>query len=133
MDNFENAAQNEAQMPELIKNAVHIIETNYTFLYGVESIAEQLQVTKYHLIREFTRYLGVSPGNYLKETRMQKAASLLCCEDYSIDVVASMVGYEGANYFCKVFKSFYGVSPGKYRALNRHAPAKPEGIGIYFV
>jgi AraC-like DNA-binding protein len=133
MGNIENMDNQGSQIPQLVKDAMEIIQTKYTYLYGVESVSDQLQVTKHHLIREFTKYVGISPGNYLKEVRMKKAASLLTGGDYSIDIIASMVGYEGANYFCKVFKSYYSISPGKYRAQNQPSCAETEQTDIYYM
>ena len=90
------------------------IRQNYAGLYGVDELARQLGVSKSHLVRVFTAQMGIGPGQYLIQTRVDAAKVLLAQRDYSLDVVASLCGFSGANYLCKVFKSI----PGKRRACS---------------
>ena len=69
-----------------------------------------------HLIRVFTAAVGVSPGRYLTSVRIQAAMKLLLHREYSLDVVASLCGFSGANYLCRVFKKETGQTPAQWRA-----------------
>ena len=104
--------------PPLVRQAISIIREEYAFLAGVEELAQMLEVTKPHLIRTFTKATGMSPGKYLVQVKMENACLMLQNRDYSIDMIASMVGYSGANYFCRVFRQHTGESPGEYRARH---------------
>jgi len=125
-ENQYDLSRNNEEMhyPELIGNAIELIHINYAELYGVEEVAEELAVSKCHLVRTFTAAVGVPPGKYLTEVRLETAKKLLLSKDYPVEIVATLSGFSGANYFCKVFKKYMGVSPLAYK--NKFRPQEPE-------
>lgn len=105
----------------LVAGAVSLIQENYAEVYGVEELADTLMVSKSHLIRSFTAALGISPGRYLTTVRLENAKSHLLRGEYSLEVIANLCGFSGANYFCKVFKKEMGETPASWRSH-----AKPQ-------
>lgn len=101
--------------PELVHAAMALIEEQYPYLFGVEDVAEALGVSKHHLIRQFTRAVGTSPGKYLAGTRIHHAKLLLKDPEYGVGIVGQLVGYANGNYFGKVFRLHTGMSPGEFR------------------
>lgn len=85
-------------------------------LYGVEELSEQLGVSKCHLVRAFSAAMGISPGRYLVQTRIEAAKLLLLEQDYNLELTASLCGFSGANYLCRVFKRETGMTPAQWRA-----------------
>ncbi len=120
-----NADAAAPALPPLVAAAVEDIRRNYGGLYGVEELSERLGVSKSHLVRTFHAAMEVSPGRYLTQVRLDAACRLLLHREYSLDVIASLCGFSGANYLCRVFKKEYGVSPMAWRAAawERAAPA----------
>ena len=53
---------------------------------------------------------------YLNEYRVKVADTLLANTEKSISDIAEMCGFESTNYFCRRYKIFYGISPGKRRS-----------------
>ena len=106
------------------------IHENYAGLYGVEELSERLGVSKSHLVRAFHAAVGVSPGKYLTRVRLDAAKRLLLHREYSLDVIASLCGFSGANYLCRVFRRETGVSPAAWRAaaLAENGPRLPASI-----
>ena len=104
-------------LPPLVAAAIEDIRRNYAGLYGVEELSERLGVSKSHLVRAFTAALGVSPGRYLTSVRIEAAMRLLLHREYTLDVIASLCGFSGANYLCRVFKKTTGQSPTQWRAM----------------
>ena len=102
----------------LVGAAVAAIRQNYAGLYGVEELSQQLGVSKEHLVRVFHRQMGQTPGQYLTAVRLEAARQLLLRREYTLEVVASLCGFSGANYFCRVFKKEMGMSPQTYRRLH---------------
>ena len=90
-------------------------------LYGVEELSERLGVSKSHLVRTFTAAVGVPPGRYLTTVRIEAAMRLLLHREYTLDVIASLCGFSGANYLCRVFKKETGHSPAQWRAMAGQA------------
>ena len=112
-------------LPPLVTAAIEDIRRNYAGLYGVEELSERLGVSKSHLVRAFTAALGVSPGRYLTSVRIEAAMRLLLHREYTLDVIASLCGFSGANYLCRVFKKTTGQSPTQWRAMAGRS-ALPE-------
>ena len=108
-------------LPPLVQAAIADIRANYAGLYGVEELSERLGVSKSHLVRTFTAAIGVPPGKYLTTVRVEAAQRLLLHREYTLDVVASLCGFSGANYLCRVFKKETGQSPAQWRAMAGHA------------
>lgn len=107
----------------LVQEAAACMREEYAFLEGVDGLAERLGVSKSHLIRMFSDDMGVSPGKYLQAVRLENAKLLLEARDYSLDLIANLCGFSGANYFCKVFRRAEGITPGEYRASHMRPPA----------
>lgn len=55
----------------------------------------------------------MSPNDYLKTLRMNKAGELLR-SGIQISEVAARVGFTSSSYFAKCFKVQYGVTPKEY-------------------
>ena len=108
-------------LPPLVQAAIEDIRANYAGLYGVEELSERLGVSKSHLVRTFTAAIGIPPGRYLTRVRVEAAQRLLLHREYTLDVVASLCGFSGANYLCRVFKKETGQSPAQWRAMTGRA------------
>lgn len=109
------------RLPPLVADAVLAIRQNYASLYGVEELSAQLCVSKSHLVRVFSAAMGMGPGQYLTAVRIDAAKALLARRDYPLEVVATLCGFSGANYLCKVFKKHTGLTPAAFRAQNADA------------
>ncbi|MBO4283190.1 MAG: helix-turn-helix transcriptional regulator [Clostridia bacterium] len=64
-----------------------------------------------HVFKEVT---GFSPNVYLTKIRIERAKPLLRDEGMTVRECAESVGFDDANYFCRVFRKETGVSPKKY-------------------
>ncbi|AVQ44888.1 helix-turn-helix domain-containing protein [Clostridium botulinum] len=63
----------------------------------------------------FRQYFGTTPYQYLKDLRMNAALTLLLNTDDNIASIAKELGYKNSGHFSGIFKSYYGVTPNKYR------------------
>jgi AraC-like DNA-binding protein len=107
--------QNESNYPKKIKKICQYIDAHYAEPLSLEQIAEQNFISKYYLSREFKKYTGQTPIDYLRSVRMSQAKILLTSTDLSITDVAQRVGFEYTNYFQSVFKKYEGITPLHYR------------------
>ncbi|QIM63072.1 histidine kinase [Pasteurellaceae bacterium Orientalotternb1] len=83
--------------------------------WNMESLAELCAMSRASFIRLFKQKTAYLPGRFLTDLRMQKANLLLKKSSQSILAVALAVGYQSETYFSKTFKTYYGVSPAKFR------------------
>ena len=65
--------------------------------------------------RIFKSYVGHSPTEYINKYRIEKAAELFLCDSNSVTSVASAVGIDDPNYFTRLFKRFFNMSPREYK------------------
>lgn len=120
MDQFQFLSNhNYSSYVSLVQDAVSIIESDHAYLYGIDDLADRLEVTKHHLIRVFTAGTGISPGKYLVNVRMHHAKIMLQSgEDTPLEIVAGACGYSCANYFSKAFKKQTGLTPLEYAKVS---------------
>ncbi len=106
----------QKERSELVQDARDIIHNKYPYLAGSTDIADLLQVSAPHLIREFSREMGISPTRYLVNYKLEQGKKLLGTQHLYVDTVANLVGFSCGNYFAKVFKKAYGLTPSQYVA-----------------
>ena len=69
--------------------------------------------------RSFRSAMGTSPMKYILNIRIRNAQTLLETTDYSISVIASLVGYDNPMYFSRLFRKAKGITPSRYRKIFR--------------
>lgn len=82
---------------------------------NVDIIASQFGLGRTNFYRKVRELTGMSPNDYLRKCRMTKAGELLQNTELSISDVCVQVGIPDAQYFSRVFKAHYGVTPSLYR------------------
>ena len=95
--------------------AKNYIARNYPEKLHLEDIAEYLNVSKYHFSRVFHASTGFSFRDYLCIYRLNKAKQFLLDEKGSIGEIGEKCGFDNGNYFAKVFKKHFSLSPGTFR------------------
>ena len=73
-----------------------------------------LSQSRFHAL--FKQTFGCPPHEFVKRKRLEVAAGLLSCSDLQIGEVGQKAGWPDPFNFSRVFKSFFGVSPRRYRA-----------------
>jgi len=91
------------------------IHDNLSRNLSVDEMAVLMHLSRSHFTRLFTGKTGVSPRKYLEELRMKTAISLLQNETLQIKEAAGRLGIRDENYFCRIFKKYYGFSPGIFQ------------------
>lgn len=99
----------------LIQKACEYIENNLDKDISLEQLASQLGVSSFYLSKLFKEETGNNYISYVTELRLEKARKLLGNDTLIIKEITSMVGYNDQNYFSKLFKNKFGVSPSEYR------------------
>ena len=81
--------------------------------FSIDTLAEQMNMSRSNFYRKIKALSGMSPNDYLKALRMNKAAELIQ-GGTRISEVAAQVGFTSSSYFAKCFKAQYGVLPKEY-------------------
>ena len=95
------------------------IESNYMYDIKITDIAEEYFISIHYLSRCFRVVTGRSPKQYLTNTRIAHAKSLLVHTTMPVKDIAFKCGFNDINNFIRSFKEFTGSSPHKYRSASR--------------
>lgn len=83
--------------------------------FTIAGLSRRLGYSRSHFSRLFHSASGQSPQSYILDMRLQFAARLIETSRRSVKETAVDSGFSDPNYFCRVFRRKYGVSPGEYR------------------
>lgn len=81
--------------------------------FSIDTLSEQMNMSRSNFYRKIKALSGMSPNDYLKTLRMNRAAELIM-SGTRISEVAAQVGFTSSSYFAKCFKAQYGVLPKEY-------------------
>lgn len=120
------ATENEEKLPQVVETALKILQQDFAFLDGIGDLAQRLEVSQEYLTRTFRDHVGMTPGKYLNQVRIEHAKLLLRQADHNIAFVADACGFANGNYFARVFRSMVGVSPSAYAKENTGESGLPH-------
>ena len=106
------------QYTDEIEIIVQYIKNNYQQKISMQYLADVIHISQKYLYKKFIKIYGVSPQQYLIDTRIHAAEKLLRTTNYKIKEIAASVGYTSQLDFSNIFKKKTGVSPKEYRMLN---------------
>jgi AraC-like DNA-binding protein len=98
--------------------ALEIINSEYTQPLRPKDIAERIGVSAAHLSHELQRRTGRSPTEWIMQTRIEAAKSLLLTTRHAIATVAEAVGYADVSQLNRTFRQLTGTSPAAWRRAN---------------
>lgn len=95
------------------------IQENYMKEITLSTIAKDFHQTPQNIAKLFKNQYHMTVVNFILKIRMERACELLKKEDWNITQIGEMTGYEDANYFCRVFRKYFGITPMQYRKKSR--------------
>ncbi len=100
---------------QLVGRVITLISYDLTADLSLRNIASILNVNGSYLSATFKRECGETLTGYVNRKRIENAANILSYSDKQIQHVAEECGIMDLNYFIKIFKKHYGVTPTQYR------------------
>jgi AraC-like DNA-binding protein len=94
------------------------IETHYFEEIGYREFCDTARMSESYLCQAFQRIVGIPPATYLNEVRLQHARRLIVDESLSIKQAARTVGIRDQNYFARMFRKRFGMSPSQCKASS---------------
>lgn len=102
------------RIKDIVLKAQEIVDRDFCLQLTLQDLAVRVNVSSYYLSRLFGEELGMSFTEYLTKLRMEKALQLLA-EGYLVKDCCYTVGYNDPNYFSRIFRRYYGLTPTEYR------------------
>ncbi len=100
---------------ELIAEIKLWILNNIQKSFKICDICTRFSINKNQLYSLWRRYYGTTVGKYILDKRMKLSKQLLLNTERKISNICCDVGISDYNYFTKVFKKYYGITPRDYR------------------
>lgn len=101
-----------------IQQAFSYINEHFAEKISLEDVAEASSLSRTYLSRYFKKMTGQTLFNYIQQTRIKYASYLLQTGQTSITQIALDCGFDSVSYFNRIFKKYYGITPGQYRKKN---------------
>jgi AraC-like DNA-binding protein len=109
---------NQTSLSSVCLEVKKYIEENFRQELTLNDLANLVYVSPYHLAHVFKEEVGLPPIQYMIHCRIEEAKRLLEHSNLSVREIASVIGYENANYFNLLFKKVIGSPPGKFRRMK---------------
>lgn len=124
------------------KQVLDLLQEYYTKHYQVFSVKEIIQKTNQYILANLEKNLslevlanraflnpayfstlykqetGINISTYVQDARLDQSVKLLIETNLKIKDIGEMSGYPHTQYFTKVFKERYGITPNRYRKRN---------------
>ena len=100
---------------EKIKSLMIYIHEHFQENITIDHLSNACHLSRRTCFRLFQEKLHMSPVEYIRDYRLQRARRLLLETDHSVTAIAQFCGLGSSSYFGKVFREHFGCSPVQYR------------------
>ena len=98
-----------------VNHALELIRRRACEGLRVEDLVRQLRVPLRTFELQFSRIVGHSLGEEIRNVRLERAKELLTTTDLSLTRIAGLIGYATSAYFTRFFRKHTGLLPSVYR------------------
>jgi len=111
-----------------VDRARQFLDAHHDRAVGSKELEAITSLDRFALARHFRARLGTSPYRYLVMRRLDRARSLLRAGHSLVDA-ALACGFADQSHLTRQFRSAYGLTPGRWRAMHVEAPAAARRRG----
>jgi AraC-like DNA-binding protein len=95
------------------------IDRHYAEALTVNDLADRAGLSSFHFIRAFRGAFDVTPHQYLRARRLDRAKELLVTTAYPVTEICDQIGFQSLGSFSSLFRRLTGEPPAEYRAKRR--------------
>lgn len=106
-------------IPDYIRQIVRLIDKNFKSGLPLSYFEEFTHRSRYHILKEFKKYIGVTIHEYIITARISYAKELLKYSDLPVSEIAFEAGMNNVTHFINLFKAREGATPLAYRKAWR--------------
>lgn len=104
----------------LIRKAINTVDFNLQKPLALSIIAKECNANASYLSAQFKREKGMTVTDYINQKRLEHAVQLLSRPGVYIQQAAEKSGFLDVNYFSRIFKRRYGITPREFREIAYH-------------
>jgi AraC-like DNA-binding protein len=105
----------------VVSRAIAWLREHYDQVIRIEDLAAEVSMSVSSLNRHFRAATSMSPLQYQKQIRLQRARARLLADPGDIAGTGHAVGYTSASQFTREYRRLFGAPPGQDAARLRHA------------
>ena len=103
---------------QLIDEIENFIDNHIGEEITVERLCNEFKISRTRLYEIMKKYVGEGVASFIKNKRLAKAKLLIRTTDLKIPEISYAAGFSDYNYFLRVFKKEFGISPKKFQAMS---------------
>ena len=112
----EVSTTNLSRDDEFIVELRKLLENNLSESdFNVKKLSSDLNISTTHLYRKLKTLTGLSPVEFIRTFKLQKACELLSNSNLSIKEIGFSLGFNNMSYFVKCFREQFNVTPSSFR------------------
>lgn len=105
----------ERKVPQWVYMLRDYLRANFINELNLKTISRVVDLHPVYLSREFSRYFGVTMGDYIRKLKVENAVLLLREPGLSLTEIGYQSGFADQSHFIRCFKNLFGSTPGEYR------------------
>lgn len=103
--------------PHVLK-ILRYIDEHITEKMSLKSISNEIGLTKEYTAYIFKKQTNKTITNYINERKMLLAKELMLRNKVSLNDLSAYLGYENYNYFSRLFKRHFDITPTNFKIKN---------------
>jgi transcriptional regulator GlxA family with amidase domain len=105
-------------MDSRVSRVIELMSEDMTRGRSTGEFARAVNLSASRLAYLFKKETSLTPRQFLKSIRLDRAASLLQTSFLTVKQIMAEVGWQDATHFQRDFRKAFSVSPGQYRRLT---------------
>ncbi len=119
-DGPQSLFQVSQKSPPKMEVVRHHLENAVSGGMDLDTLSDELLISKDYLRHAFKKEYGISPMQYLIQRRLEEAKHLLDSTDLMAREIAGRCGFENEYYFSRLFRQVVGMPPTRWRKRKLH-------------
>ena len=104
---------------EFLEPVQHYIRKNLSGEISLSTLADQVSLEKIYFSKKFKTLTGLSPMEYVRQARIEKAKELIAFSDMNISQISQALGFQSLQHFSNTFMKVEGCSPRQYKQTHK--------------
>jgi AraC family transcriptional regulator len=113
------AVRPSSTVPPWLRRARELFVIRFRENVSTGDVASEVGTHPVHLAAAFRKHFGQSPGDYVRQCRVDSAAGRLASGDASLADIALDAGFADQSHFTRIFKRMTGQTPAAFRRAAR--------------
>ena len=110
---------NDSNMSRHVRQCIDYIYAHLGERITVKNIADHIKVSVSYLSQEFSKEVGKSISDFIREKKIKMAQEMLLNTDLSISEISYRLSFSSQSHFIQIFSSLIGMTPKKFRDNSR--------------